>query len=698
MQKESLVQLSRVLGIVFFGFALASCGGGGSSNATNVSPPSITTQPSSQSVIQGNTATFSVVAVGTGPLNYQWRRNGADIAGANAASYTTPVTTLGDNASNFAVVVSNSVAAVTSNSVALTVTSPSRGLLISEVSSCFYYDIGCWFEVYNPTASAINLSGYQLKSTSADATATSSIAVQTFNLPSFSVPAGGYAVIAGNAANATQRSTQQLWVRSGNRVPFWTDSGFIELLNASATADFVRFGTSTQAPVTAGSWSGGSVTALSFAGDSYNQSLVRDYLTIATNDSNATSDWTAVNWATPGGRNDVPAGTLDADNDGIPDSAEVAGGTYAGLDLFTMGARSGKRDIFIEVDYMNSTDPGVIPRSESLQKVADAFAAQGIHVHFDAGTQFSADFALASFNLGQGSNQVPYEPCVTFDSTTCTANTTDRRNLWDWKDVHFDLRRRAIFHYLLFGNSQLTLGGAGSSGIAEYPGNDLLLTMGNWSFTATVGAPLNQLVNMQASTIMHELGHNLGLGHGGSENLNYKPNYWSVMNYTYQLTGLDANPSGVNAYQRWRRARGDSTPTLCTLDNSPCGLPSQFVMSYSNGSSIALKEGSLSEADNVGRNSTSGAYADWNLDSVMTSATYSKDLNGDGTLSTLSDFNDWANLKLGFGRFYAGNTGVASVTSAKTVRTLNPITQDQQPAAEEQAPPQRLFDEIRRVR
>ena len=39
---------------------------------------------------------------------------------------------------------------------------------------------------------------------------------------------------------------------------------------------------------------------------------------------------------------------------------------------------------------------------------------------------------------------------------------------------------------------------------------------------------------------MHELGHNLGLRHGGDDLPNFKPNYLSVMNYSFQLTGLGA--------------------------------------------------------------------------------------------------------------------------------------------------------------
>ena len=40
-------------------------------------PPTITTQPQSQTVVQGQNATFSVAASGTTPLSYQWNLNGA---------------------------------------------------------------------------------------------------------------------------------------------------------------------------------------------------------------------------------------------------------------------------------------------------------------------------------------------------------------------------------------------------------------------------------------------------------------------------------------------------------------------------------------------------------------------------------------------------------------------------------------------
>jgi Immunoglobulin I-set domain len=99
---------------------LGGCGGGhGGGNGAVL--PTITTQPTNQRVVIGKTATFSVAATGSAPLSYQWQKGMTPITGAMASSYTTPVTTLADDASTFQVVVSNSAGSVTSSSATLTV-------------------------------------------------------------------------------------------------------------------------------------------------------------------------------------------------------------------------------------------------------------------------------------------------------------------------------------------------------------------------------------------------------------------------------------------------------------------------------------------------------------------------------------------------------------------------------------------------
>ena len=89
--------------------------------ATSSTAPAISSQPVSKTVTAGQIASFSVTATGTAPLSYQWQRNGAAISGAISSTYTTPATTSTDNGALFAVVVSNSIGKVTSNSATLTV-------------------------------------------------------------------------------------------------------------------------------------------------------------------------------------------------------------------------------------------------------------------------------------------------------------------------------------------------------------------------------------------------------------------------------------------------------------------------------------------------------------------------------------------------------------------------------------------------
>ena len=83
--------------------------------------PTITIQPTDTTVRAGQRARFSVTAIGTPPLNYQWTKNGLNITGATKATYRTPPTTAADNGALFAVTVSNLAGSVTSNNAILTV-------------------------------------------------------------------------------------------------------------------------------------------------------------------------------------------------------------------------------------------------------------------------------------------------------------------------------------------------------------------------------------------------------------------------------------------------------------------------------------------------------------------------------------------------------------------------------------------------
>jgi hypothetical protein len=86
-------------------------------------PAQIVTQPADQSVHETETATFTVVAAGSG-LTYQWYRGGLAIAGATAASYTTPpVDLVADQGATFTCIIGNSFGSdVPTSAATLTVT------------------------------------------------------------------------------------------------------------------------------------------------------------------------------------------------------------------------------------------------------------------------------------------------------------------------------------------------------------------------------------------------------------------------------------------------------------------------------------------------------------------------------------------------------------------------------------------------
>ena len=107
---------------------------------------------------------------------------------------------------------------------------------------------------------------------------------------------------------------------------------------------------------------------------------------------------------------------------------------------------------------------------------------------------------------------------------------------YDWsefdalKQVFLEPARRPVFHYAIYADMlALTTAGGISRGFGAA---DFILAAGhpNWNggLTAT----------QEASLFIHELGHNLGLRHGGGDDFNYKPNYFSSLNYLWSLIGV----------------------------------------------------------------------------------------------------------------------------------------------------------------
>lgn len=90
--------------------------------APPVSAPVIVVPPQSVAAEHGSAVVLQVVAGGSGPLSYQWLRDGSVIAGATSAGYTLPSVSLSDIGARFSVVVGNAAGAVVTPVAVLSLT------------------------------------------------------------------------------------------------------------------------------------------------------------------------------------------------------------------------------------------------------------------------------------------------------------------------------------------------------------------------------------------------------------------------------------------------------------------------------------------------------------------------------------------------------------------------------------------------
>ncbi len=111
---------TRLVAPLLLALSLAACGSGGDLGPDPSVPATITVQPASVTAADGGTASFTVAATGEA-LNFQWQRNGSNIAGATLAAYTTAALTLADTGAVYTVLISNTRSSVTSNPATLTV-------------------------------------------------------------------------------------------------------------------------------------------------------------------------------------------------------------------------------------------------------------------------------------------------------------------------------------------------------------------------------------------------------------------------------------------------------------------------------------------------------------------------------------------------------------------------------------------------
>lgn len=233
----------------------------------------------------------------------------------------------------------------------------------------------------------------------------------------------------------------------------------------------------------------------------------------------------------------------DSDGDGLPDEWETNGVDTDGdgvidLHLEQMGADPNVPDVFVELDWMyqpkiegsffgikyeKQKEINLKPSSEALRMVYEQFKKHGINLHLDAGSD-SIDYVTGKeWGTLSGANAIDYVNVMELGE--------NNENWNQYAINNFSRVRWNVFRYAMFINKYAGKEGkTTSSGIAERPGQFMLI--------ADVDGWISGNDTSLAGTFMHELGHTLGLQHGGNESVNNKINYLSVMNYLFQTTGL----------------------------------------------------------------------------------------------------------------------------------------------------------------
>ena len=299
----------------------------------------------------------------------------------------------------------------------------------------------------------------------------------------------------------------------------------------------------------------------------------------------------------------------DTDDDGLSDGDEVIG-TVGGLDLAAFGVDPRHKDLLIEMDWDVDSRHCALNHSHRPPDVAIAgvkiFYATAPVTNPDGvnGINFIADYGQGPAPF-TGGNEVDFPNAVTGQVDAVFKGV---------KATSFDPKRAGYFRYQAHGH--FWQDNNNSSGVAEVYGDNSAVTL-NCAYDNA---------DYVRNTIIHELGHNLSLHHGGNTFCNGLANYNSLMNYSYQLEGIDV-----------------------TCDRFADGVDN---LGYSQGNRTMMIQGQLDEAQGLRPPDHPQHQAiDWNGNGTIDASP----VNWDGPwsidaacqgITTSTDFNDYAALIL----------------------------------------------------
>lgn len=257
--------------------------------------------------------------------------------------------------------------------------------------------------------------------------------------------------------------------------------------------------------------------------------------------------------------------------DGIPDAWKRDGVTIDPegptgpqfVDLPKMGVELDRPNVFVQLDWIQGNRADGTARDMRLQqaaidRVVRAFdqvprtyrgaTRPGINLVVDQGPDSTIEPGGAKWGPLSRAGALPYSEGL----------------LTGWRDPGYDLKnfydlvrsrtasagRLPIFSYatsldLIVPRRKDKDGNDEFDDTSGYGvGHGFIVSLGRWA--GGTGGTLDE----QTGTFMHELGHTLGLSHGGQDDDNFKPNYPSVMNYSFQTNGVPRGGASVWDYSR----------------------------------------------------------------------------------------------------------------------------------------------------
>jgi hypothetical protein len=357
----------------------------------------------------------------------------------------------------------------------------------------------------------------------------------------------------------------------------------------------------------------------------------------------------------------------DQDGDGIPDSWETNGvqvslnGVKKHLNLD--GASPRHKDIFVWVAWMEDATHSHKPTQQALDIVEAAFHAAPVHDNPDGkdGIELHVIFANDVFP-----DLKPLKEQATLG--TSPGGDYNWSEFYKLKKQVFPKELEGVFHFCAFIHE---MGGQkGASGMSPDIGAyDFIVSLGQ--FANREGKPVGTNQD-QAGTFMHELGHNLGLDHGGADKVNNKPNYLSVMNYLFQMQGL--NYKGSDGHFDYSRFAVDfdenSIDTSRGMSNDPAlaDYGSAFACECNRRGEVILSPHTFPSMTRP---------HPW-CDPQPAQPVFSWDVNGNCETTLLPGQNDWANIHL-----VASHParGIGPLTTVPPPRELTPAAAEAVPIA-----------------